>query len=160
MAITDPGAFSVGQKLTAALMNTIRNALLSFLSFSSYTPTLAQGASSNISKTVNYANYVTLGKIGIVWVRLAATAAGTAGSTITITTPWTMATSTGIGVGSGAFYDLSTTTFYNGQARILSTTTIDVVPDGAAAGAGAGLSPNVAVASGDLFEVFAVVPLA
>ena len=160
MAWTTPATWSAGE-VTAAEFNTqIRDNFKAIGdAWASYTPTLAQGASTNIAKTVNYAKYLTIGKLGILQIRVAATASGTAGSPITLTTPWTMASSN-LTIGSGYFYDSSTSTVYNGVARQTSSTTVDVAPDGASTGGGAGLFPNVAIASGDLFTVSIICELA
>jgi len=96
--------------------------------YTAYTPTLAQGASSNIAKTVTYGKYFLLGKLVIGQVKVASTAAGTSGSAITLSLPVTAATS-GLVVGSGQYLKTTATaTDYRGVAYLLTTTTIAIAP--------------------------------
>lgn len=53
----------------------------------SWTPTLAQGASTNIAKTVNEARYVHLGNGFAFWLSLSVTGTGSAGSQVTVSLP-------------------------------------------------------------------------
>ena len=117
----------------------------------SYPPTLAQGASTDIAKTVTYAKYLSIGKLVICQLRLQATAAGTAGSNVTATLPVTAATSA-LAVGSGAYID-SGAAWYQGMTAYLASTTTVVLLRGDTTGGGAGwgADPNLAVASGDVF---------
>jgi hypothetical protein len=86
----------------------------SYAAWTSYTPVLAQGASSNISKTVSYSNYEKIGR-RVTWqCRLAITGAGSSGSDITVTIPLTQAYTGGETiVGSGIYYDASATALYS-----------------------------------------------
>ena len=152
MTWTAPRTWVAGETVTAAVMNAhVRDNLKAIGdAWTSYTPTLAQGASTNIAKTVTYAKYVAAGKLIICQVRLAPTAAGTAGSPITITLPVTAATSALI-VGSGAYSDTGTN-LYASVAWLTSTTTLELRRTDQAYTAGIGADPNIAVASGDAFR--------
>lgn len=116
----------------------------------SYTPTLAQGASTNISKTVNYAKYSKSSTRVSGTVKVTASAAGTAASAITISTPITASTS-GLVVGSGFYNDGGTQ--YQAVAYLLTTSTIALLRTDATADSAIGASPNIAVASNDIFNV-------
>jgi hypothetical protein len=115
----------------------------------SYTPTLSQGASSNISKSVQRSRWSRLG-IWTIWqFSIACTGAGTAGSAITLTLPDTCAFS-GVpnGIGDGIIQDASGALNYKVAWSPTSTTTIIGYRDGSAAGA-VGATPSFALASGD-----------
>jgi hypothetical protein len=118
----------------------------------SYTPTLAQGASSNIAKTINEARYVRVGSWVFWWVHLSATAAGTSGAAVTWTLPVTASGhATSSNVGAALFYDASGSTRYQGGAELVSTTTVGISADGAYTGL-LGANPSLAVASGDIIR--------
>jgi hypothetical protein len=122
--------------------------------YSSYTPTLAQGVTNNIAKTVNYAKYIQTGKLVEGNVRVTATAAGTAGSNITLSLPVTAATS-GLVIGSGSYFDTGSAE-YRGGILSFTTTTISLLPADvtqATVNASLGTTPSIAVASGDVFNV-------
>ena len=153
MAWTTPGTAVAGDVLTAAFWNSnVRDNLIELAPFSagwtSYTPTLAQGATSNISKTVTYAKYMRIGKI--VWgqVRLDITGSGTITNDITITMPITPAYTSAnqIIIGAGYYFD-SGSAFYIVQTS-LSNSLISLAYG---AGGAVGRVPNLAVASGDQF---------
>jgi hypothetical protein len=117
--------------------------------WTSHTPQIDQGGSTNIAKTVTYSKYARRGRM-ITWnFSLALTAGGTAGSAISLTLPAT-ATATAAVCGSGRIYDSSTTTTYAGSWVGLSTTTVTLIHDASGANAW-GILPNLAVASGDDF---------
>ena len=130
------------ETLTANDLNSLAGA------WNSYTPTLAQGASSNIAKTITYAKYLQFGKLVICQIYLVATGAGTAGSDITVTLPVTAARSGGM-IGTGAYVDAGFTV-YAAIAVFASTTTVTLQRN--ESGAGIGTDPNIAVASGDSFQ--------
>ena len=151
MAYTAPRTWVANETVTAALMNThIRdNEIALYGTDSTYTPQIDQGATTNIAKTVNEARYVQVGRIVHVWVFLTLTAAGTAGSSATVTLPVTASGhAAGAPVGHCLVYDTSTTTRYNGNAEIVSTTTVGFGVDGVNTGPW-GATPNLALASGD-----------
>ena len=55
--------------------------------WTNYTPTLAQGPTNNISKSINYARYLVVGKTLFLRVRVTAIGSGTAGNPITLSFP-------------------------------------------------------------------------
>lgn len=119
--------------------------------WTSWTPTLKQGVSTNIAKTINYAKYLTIGKLVICEVRIAPTAAGTAGSDVQLTVPVAEATSTTFPVGSGSLTlganKLKVIVLLNGGSGVFTFRRVD----DATTTSNAGTSPSVAVAnSGDL----------
>ena len=115
----------------------------------SWTPTVAQGATNNIAKTVQYAKYVVLGKTVIANCRLDLTANGTAGSQASISIPSEIATaSTNPRVGACHIYDASTTVRYTGQAEFLTSTTLGFVGDWSGNNAW-GAAPNLALGTSD-----------
>lgn len=150
MAWTTPLDWVAG-KMTAVNLNThVRDNFLAIGGpWSSYSPTLAQGVSTNITKTVTHAKYLEIGNFGFCQVRLDITGAGTSGSAVTITTPWTMA-ETNLTIGSGTYIDTGTA-FYRGGVQQLSSTTVTIVRDSASSGNGVGSSPAFAVANTDVF---------
>lgn len=118
--------------------------------WASYTPTVSQGASTNIAKTVNYSKYTYCGARAITWnFKLTLTAGGTAGSAATVTLPATSADAASI-VGAGAIYDASTATKYSGIWQGPSTTTAVFGGDWAGTSAW-GATPNLALATNDEF---------
>jgi hypothetical protein len=156
MAWTTPGTATAGDVLTAAFWNAeVRDNMVELAPFSaawtSYTPTLAQGVSTNISKTVNYAKYVRVGKVVWLAVKVSITGAGSAGSSITVSLPVSSAASAVI-FGSGMFYDASSNLTYAGGGFVNTGTTVAIYAHGAA-GNVVGVSPNIATANGDEFFV-------
>lgn len=134
--------------------------------YTAYTPTLAQGASSNIAKTVTYAKYTKVGKIVQGNIKVAATAAGTSGSAITLSLPATLpATTSGLIVGQGEYLKTAATaTCFRGPVFLASTTTLSIgyaheAWTSPAAGAFIGVATTTpataafAVNSGDTFTV-------
>jgi hypothetical protein len=153
MAWTTPRTWVANETATAANLNThVRDNLNALYGTdSTYTPTLSQGASTNIAKTVNEARYIQNGRIVDVWMVLSSTAAGTAGSNVTVSLP--VAASghlASAAVGHGYYYDQSANLIYNGLCRLASTTTVILYADQTNPATGAvGLAPALTVASGD-----------
>jgi hypothetical protein len=116
--------------------------------WTSFTPQVDQGASTNIAKTVNYSNYARYGRTIHFAFGLAMTAAGTAGSQVTITLPVTAASTSGL-AGSARVFDTSTNSYYSCTIMGPSTTTIAFQFDTSGTAARWGLAPNLALASGD-----------
>ena len=88
--------------------------------WTSYTPTWLQGA-TNITKTVNYAKYMKVGRMVVASVQMTATGAGTASNQLTVSLPFTRAAGanvmgsfwfndTGVGGGAGTVVPTSNTT--------------------------------------------------
>ena len=145
---------STGDVLTASRYNQDVIANLTELApfmaaWTSWTPTIAQGVTTNIAKTVAYAKYVLVGKLAIANVRLDVTGTGTAGSSLTISLPSAITSaSTSPRLGGAHIFDSSTTTRYTGQAEWATTTTLCFVGDWSS-NSSWGVNPNLAVASGD-----------
>ena len=157
MAWTTPGTATAGSVLTASFWNTqVRDNFVEFAplfaAWTSYTPQIDQGATTNIAKTVNYARYLKVGRLAIVQFRLDVTGTGTAGSNVTVTLPSAVVPVGSSGLagtfGYGQIYDASTAVNYGCQIRPLSTTTVAFSGDWSSA-AFWGTTPNLAVANGD-----------
>jgi hypothetical protein len=139
-----PGTWSAGDILTAGDLNAIGT-------WTSYTPVLAQNGTR--TATVNYAQYMLLNKMCVVNVDLTCTQAGSAGSQITVTYPFTAAGNTLISVGSGFFYDDSATDIILLTVLQASTTTVSFrTEDGTSPGAGFGQLPSLALANDDVIS--------
>jgi len=125
---------------------------LDFPPYFNYAPVLAQGASTNIAKTTSLAIFTVKGGFLEGMVRLDATAAGTAGSIITVSAPLTATNTSSDIVGVGSYYKI--TGQYAGSIFLLSTTTFyleagaDTTPGGAV-----GVAPALTVALGDAFQL-------
>lgn len=129
-------------------------------STTNYTPTINQGASSNIAKTVSHSQYRICDGILEWWFKLDMTASGTAGTAFTISTPVTMATITaGTTIGNGMVFDASVPTIDTGHYEWITTTTISLSV-GEGTNAGWGNTPNLALASGDSIRGYVRVPVA
>jgi hypothetical protein len=129
-------------------------------SLTSYTPTLAQGASSNIAKNVNTAKYMVVGKTMYLWIRIFATGTGTAGSAITVSIPSGYTISdTDTYVGSGVYGD-SGVGDYACMVFAQSSTTLAMVAVTTTTGARIGVTPATTVGTNDSPNFFAVIPLA
>lgn len=155
MAWSTPRTWVAGETVTAALMNThVRDNFDAIGgAWTSYAGSivLAQGASTNIAKTVNYAKYLSIGKLVICQIKLSATAAGTAGSPITASLPVTAAGGASfLAVGSGFFTDASVGE-YRCVAYLNSSTVVALARGDSSLAGGIGVNPNIAVASGDVF---------
>ena len=120
MAWTTPSTASVGGAVTAALWNSdVRDNFVEvaplMTAWVTHTPTIAQGVTANISKTVNYSKYMRVGKLMIWQFAMDITGAGTSGASVTLTLPANLAASfTGV-IGYGTISDASTSTNYNGS---------------------------------------------
>lgn len=134
---------------TAAWANQVKNNFTALTNWSSWTPTVTQ--SGAVTKTVNLAKYISAGKLVIARAKLTMTGSGTGFNPITISLPVTSAT-TGEDVGSGALYDLSTTTTYPGLWQIVTSTTISMYRTDVSFTGFAGQDPNIALASGDILR--------
>jgi hypothetical protein len=120
------------------------------LAWTSFTPTLSQGTSTNISKTINYAKYAKLGKLVFCNIRLTSTGTGQSGQPVFVSLPITLATSS-IPIGSGEFFD-SGVNNYVGYVFAPSTTTAGLVTHNNSENF-LGTNPNFAVANGDTINL-------
>jgi hypothetical protein len=119
--------------------------------WTSYTPQIDQGVSTNIAKTTNYAKWMRGPRRTITCnFYLTLTAGGTAGSNVTVTLPVTAASSSAA-IGGGQIFDNSTSTRYAGSWVAVSTTQLTLVHDGGG-GSGWGVLPNLAIASSDQLQ--------
>lgn len=125
--------------------------VLTIGTWTSYTPTLTQ--STTVTKTVNYAKYLKVGRAVMFAVDLAVTGAGTGANAVTLTVPVTAAV-TNLQIGPGAVYDSSASTLYNGNAFLVTATTVNIWPgpDGAASALGV-RDFTAALAANDLVRV-------
>lgn len=135
--------YTVPQWLAAAT-----NGLQAGPTTQTWTPTVAQGVSTNINKTVNLADFIQIGPLVFAWVQITATAAGTAGSAITLTLPVNSAF-TGI-VGTGRYIDSGTAT-YKAICVIESATTMALIRTDDTNNTRIGANPNIAVANNDIW---------
>lgn len=122
----------------------------------SYTPTLTQ--SGTVTKTVDYAKYIQIGKLTVCWWRLTVTGTGSAGNGIVIGTPVTAATSRGA-FGAFHFLDTSGSLRFVGIADLASTTTIQgwlSATAGVNSVIGVSGSSNVAIGNTDTLDGFLV----
>ena len=134
MGYTAPRTWVAGEYPTAAIFNQhLRdNFLATFpasapdVAWSTYTPTLTQ--SGAVTKTVDYASYMKIGRLVICNVHLTATGAGTGSNAISISTPFTANTAGLMTVGTGVIFDSSANTRFPGIAILASSTTIQFFP--------------------------------
>lgn len=109
-----------------------QNLISSLGAWTTWTPTLGQGATTNIAKTVTYAKYVKLGRLVIANFTLTVTGTGTATSGVSITLPVNMnATEAAVDftMGTAYIFDTSANTYYGGMAKTAgSVSTITFLP--------------------------------
>jgi hypothetical protein len=116
--------------------------------WTSFTPQIDQGV-TNIAKTVNYSKWVRGPRRTIIWTfHLTLTAAGTAGSPVTVTLPVTAANAFGC-IGSSMVFDASAQNNY--PCTLAPSTTTKVAFQYVTTGINAawGQSPSIALASSD-----------
>ena len=113
-----------------------------------WTPQIDQGATTNIAKTVVTAFYIRRGNIVDAWCTLAVTASGTAGSNLTVTLPVAPVGYTANDPLGSAYVNDSSAAANStaSQAWYVSGSTLLFRAIG---GTNWGVSPNVAIASGD-----------
>lgn len=139
--------FVDGDVLTASDLNTYCSGEGG--AWTSYTPQVDQGASTNIAKTVTYGKYARYGRMITFTFYLAITASGTGGSKVTVTLPVTAAGTQGV-IGAGIILDGSVGSADTGSWRGASTTTVQFESSVASvAPQGWGANPSIALANGD-----------
>lgn len=117
-------------------------------SWTSYTPVLTQGGA--VTKTVNNARYIQIGKVVTVAFALTVTGSGTAANTITVSLPVPAANTTWAG-GAGIAYSGSLGKNNEGTWFPLTTTTVQMlVPNQASPGLYLGNQPAQTLQSGDV----------
>lgn len=124
--------------------------------WATYTPTLSQGAASDIAKTTNYSKYNEVGGHVFVQARLTPSGAGVAGSGIAVSLPTTAAAgAVGNVVGSGYYNDGGTQ--YQAVVYLATSTTVMLLSTHGTASASTddpiGVNPNIAVAASDVINV-------
>lgn len=155
MAWNSPRTWTAGEYPTAAQFNQdIRdneNAIVPLApdAWTSYTPTLTQ--SGAVTKTVDYSRYTKIGRLVTFAFALTVTGSGTAANNVTVSLPFTAAGSVGTHAGVMLVYDSSTTTRYNGNAELNSTTTCALSYNQASTSLW-GTLPNIALAVGDIIR--------
>ena len=128
-----PKTWSAGDVVTAAQLNAeLRDALniiiptaSTTLAYSTYTPTLAQGATGNIAKTA-LGRYTQIGKMVTGNVSMSVSGTGTGSANVTVSLPVTMSSAYGANdiFGEGFIYDNSASTKYRALLAYNSTTTV------------------------------------
>lgn len=125
---------------------------------SDHTPTVAQGATGNISKTTTYSKYKVISGVCHWWFVLAITGAGTVGQTITLSIPVTAAQA-GLNIGNGLIYDASVPIIHSG-AYELTTTDLIAMQNYGSTGAYVGASPtSFALANSDAIRGYVCYPV-
>lgn len=138
--------FPAGHILTSADFDTLFPTGVG--AWTSYTPTLVQGVT--VTKTVNHATYMRIGRLVAVSMYLTCTSAGTANNAVTIGIPVTSARSGDPCGGAGWLYDASAVTFYSGVPLLATTTTANIYANAVTAAMGqTGGSFTAALASSD-----------
>jgi hypothetical protein len=132
---------------TAKILNAnVTLAKMASEAWSSYTPTLVQ--SGAVTKTVTAAAYVQMGRLVVVNLYLAVTGTGTTNNTIAIGLPVTAARSSGL-IGSATVFDNSALSHRGSVARLVSTTTFDILEPASGVLNPVGQTPNFALGSSD-----------
>lgn len=122
------------------------------IAWTNWTPTIAQGVTSDIAKTIHNARFVKIGRLVVAsWV-LQMTGAGTAGQPVRLTLPHAAPTANAL-VGGGYIYDAAPATAYAGTWGGATASIIQLVGDWAANNSW-GITPNLALASGDYLTGF------
>lgn len=117
--------------------------------WSTYAPTIDQGATSNIAHTVTWAEWMRIGTTVFFQFNLVVTGTGTAGSPIFVDLPVTASVGTTRHVGHGFIFDGSggAATSYHGTWQMASTTQIGMITHASNNYVGAG--PSFALANND-----------
>jgi hypothetical protein len=157
MAFTTPGTAVAGEVLTAAFWNEqVRDQLdvlaPFFSAWTSYTPTIDQGANTNIATTAKAGRYLKVGRLIIIQATATMNGSGVAGNAVTVSLPAGI-TINAIGFGRCGYahiFDQSTATRYAGIAEIF-TGRIGFVGDWSGAALWGSL-PNIAIAASDQID--------
>jgi hypothetical protein len=132
---------------------------LTAAALNAHTPTIDQGATTNITKTTVYSQWQRYGNVALWTFSFIVTGTGTAGSNVTLTTPVTM-TTTSTGLGGGRFWDTSATIAYHGLWLPATTTTIRLYVDTNIGNSAWGIAPNVPLGNGDTIAGSVLLPIA
>lgn len=139
-ATTRPGFISV--KVDAASVG--------FSAYSAYTPVITQNGARTTSALV--ARYVKFGRMVNCSGYAAISNAGTAGNALTVSLPIPAATTSGIIIGSGMFYDASADDTYALVVAADTSTTIKFYTSSTTGGTAFGVNPSLAVANTDFLS--------
>lgn len=120
----------------------------------SWTPTISQGVSTNVAKTVSYAAYLQLGKLVMVQYVLAVTGTGTAGSHVNVDLPVTPSTNIVVNQVVGNGHVKLAGTVYPAQTQMEAAATAKTfwVESDITGGGVIGSSPSAALANGDFIR--------
>jgi hypothetical protein len=121
--------------------------------WTSYTPQVDQGVTTNIGKTINYCKYKKFGKLVFFSMHLVLTGAGTAAQPILVTLPPFNAAYASGEYGGGSVTDASAVTVYLGNLKITATTQFRLLYRDTA-NQGIGAAPSFALAAGDEIRAF------
>jgi hypothetical protein len=157
MAFITPGTAVAGDVLTAAFWNEqVRDQFVEiapfFATFTSWTPQIDQGATTNIAKTVNYARYLKIGRFVLASAHMSITGTGTTNNAVIVTLPSgaNIASTAIIALGSGRVVDQSVADYQVIAIRQSATSIVFVNAAGNTAGGVVGINPNFALASPDV----------
>lgn len=143
--------WSANDILTAADLNAAINTgiVSTGLTLSTYTPVVVQ--SNTPTLTVETAKYHTVAGMTHVVAHVAITGTGTANNAIRISLP--VASNSYRCQGIGMVYDASAGTYYSGAAIFVTTTTVEIRPNGVPALGATSSSMTAALASGDVVSI-------
>ncbi len=134
----------------------VQDGLTTVAGVQTYTPTVSQGASSNVSKTVNTASYIRNGPLVTVWVDVNITGSGTAGSPAKVSLPVTAGGphATAGTIGSGFVFDASSALRYVSPVELENPGPFNNVtfPHDGSGGGQWGVTPNAALANNDVIR--------
>lgn len=126
------------------------------VAWTSYTPVVSQGVTTNIAKSVFFASYYRWGpnnKTCTFGINLTMTGAGTAGSIITVSLPVASQMGVNFSVGFGAVTDVSGPTRYPSSVELSGATQGEIVFTGDTSGnSQIGQQPSFALAAGDTLQ--------
>jgi hypothetical protein len=117
-----------------------------------WTPRVDQGASLNIARTIEYAKYIRLGDLVIASFHLTMTAAGTAGSAAVVYLPVPMVNTNALGTNAGWVYDAVGAYRYTGSWFASGVDKVLMVVAPGPPPGGYGVTPNKALANGDVLR--------
>lgn len=114
-------ANAAGSAATVARSDHVHKGLVSADAWTAWTPTLTQ--SGAVTKTVNYAHFVQLGKLVIAQCDLTVTGTGTGANNVIVGLPVTAVGAVQRTIGMGYVYDSSATLIYTATIEFSSTST-------------------------------------
>lgn len=121
-----------------------------FGAWTGWTPTIGQGATSNIAKTVNNARFRAQGKLCEFQFKCSMTGTGTAAAKVTVSAPATARAAVLVPVGFGKLFDTSAGSSFDEMMWLDTSATAMIYRTGAGSLGAAGFT--AALASGDVLE--------